>query len=81
MNSPVSAVSRLQTAEGLPGHAGPAGGDHRGLLEDAVGAQLHHRGHAHQAAGNGPGKTHSTHRNMSARCPEKSQQPSTLFKY
>lgn len=54
----ISACSVLfcpQTAEGLPGHPGPPGRDHRGLLEDAVGAQLHHRGHAHQATGDGTG--------------------------
>ena len=50
-------VLRLQTAEGLPGHTGPAGRDHRGLLEDAVGAQLHHRRHADQATRDGTGNT------------------------
>lgn len=47
----------LQTAEGLPGHTGPAGRDHRGLLEDALGTQLHHRCHAHQATRDGTGNT------------------------
>lgn len=54
-------VLRLQNTEGLPGHAGPPGRDHRGLLEDAVGAQLHHRRHAHQATRDGKGNTHTEH--------------------
>lgn len=58
------AVLCLQTAEGLPGHTGPAGRDHRGLLEDAVGAQLHHRRHANQATRDGTGniRTHTVHK-------------------
>lgn len=44
-----------QTAEGLFGNTGSPGRDHRGLLEDAVGAQLHHRRHAHQATRDGTG--------------------------
>lgn len=55
----------VQTAESLHRHAGPPGRDHRGLLEDAVGTQLHHRGHAHQATRDGPGKItpHGLHKN------------------
>lgn len=52
----------FQTAESLHRHAGPPGRDHRGLLEDAVGTQLHHRGHAHQTKGDGPGKANNTGR-------------------
>lgn len=54
----------FQTTESLHRHAGPPGRDHWGLLEDAVGTQLHHRGHAHQTKGDGPGKkpaTQATH--------------------
>lgn len=46
---------RSQAAEGLHCHAGPAGGNHRGLLAHALGEQLDHRGDADQAEGDGPG--------------------------
>lgn len=52
----------FQTAESLHRHTGPPGRDHRGLLEDAVGTQLHHRGHAHQTTGDGPGNANDTGR-------------------
>lgn len=51
----------LQAAEGVYRDAGAAGGDHGGLLADAVGTQLHHRGDADQTARDGTGEklTHS----------------------
>lgn len=44
-----------QATESLHCHAGTTGRDHGGLLEDALGAQLHHRRYAHQAQRNGEG--------------------------
>lgn len=41
-------------------YPGTAAAHRSRLLEDAVGVQLHHRGHAHQAQGNGAGKKWAT---------------------
>lgn len=52
----VRCVFSMKATEGLHRNAGAPGRDHGGLLEDAVGEQLHHRRHADQAEGDGPGR-------------------------
>lgn len=58
--------SVIQTTESLHRYPGALGGDHRGLLADAVGAQFHHRCDAHQAAWDGQSECllirHSDHK-------------------
>lgn len=46
----------FQAAEGLHCHPRAAGGDHGGLLADAVGEQLHHRGDVDEASRDGAGE-------------------------
>jgi len=48
--------STTQVPERLHRDPGPAERDGGGPVADAVGAQLHHRRHAHQAQGDGQGK-------------------------
>lgn len=44
-----------QATESLHRHTGTTGRDHRGLLENALGAQLYYCRYAHQASRNGQG--------------------------
>lgn len=50
-----------QAAESVHRQPGTPRRDHRGLLENAVGAQLHHHCHAHQTTRDGPGKRQPPH--------------------
>lgn len=50
---------RIPAARSLCRYSGTASDHHRRLLAHAVGAQLHHRGHAHQTARVGKGETNT----------------------